>query len=297
MSGREIGQTPKGRLQQIPVSEIVVGYDRIRSTDPVVVKGLADDIAQRGLFTAIALRYDNGKFHLIAGAHRLEAVKALNWGTILSVVFEVDAETAFGMEVSENIMRSQLEPLDMCEAFAREKFLYEEAHPETRHGGDRKSEEVSSGRGVHLIADDGVAEAKSFADMMAETIGRHPRTVRRYLALTGIKSAIRETIRESATSLRLNLRELEALSKVAPELQHDVVSRILDGSCPTVKAALDDVTGRREFSPDERSYDRILVSWSKLSAGIRCRFLNDLAEEDLPEGYVVLRPGQTRTHG
>jgi hypothetical protein len=54
---------------------------------------------------------------------------------------------------------------------ARRKSIYEELHPETKHGGDRKSEEAkSNGNNFHLIP--------SFAEDAAQKTGKTDRTIR-----------------------------------------------------------------------------------------------------------------------
>ena len=81
---------------------------------------------------------------MIAGLHRIEAVKALGWTEITCTISSLEGLQAELAEIDENIVRSDLSVLDYGEMLLRRKEIYEQIHPETRHGGDRKSEEIKA---------------------------------------------------------------------------------------------------------------------------------------------------------
>jgi len=78
-------------------------------------------------------------------------------------------------EIDENLQRCRLTKLEEAEAHKRRKEIYEALHPQTKHGGDRKSKVAkSSGKVCHL---------KSYAEDAAEKTGKKARTVRLRVAL------------------------------------------------------------------------------------------------------------------
>ena len=73
---------PRATYEQIPVASIDVGA-RLRQTDPAWVEALSVLINEQGVLHPISVVHENsGRYSLLAGAHRLDAVKALGWDTI-----------------------------------------------------------------------------------------------------------------------------------------------------------------------------------------------------------------------
>lgn len=69
--------------------------------------------------------------------------------------------------IDENLCRAELSPIDRAKQTARRKAIYLELHPETGHGGDRKSDQVDN------------LSTRSFATETASLIGKDERSVRR----------------------------------------------------------------------------------------------------------------------
>lgn len=105
------------RTQSIIVENIHIG-ERLRAKiDEETVKGLVDSIGALGLRNPISVIFHNdveidGELYdsvpvLVAGLHRLEALKRLGWTTVDCDVFD-DAIDADQWEISENFHRSDL---------------------------------------------------------------------------------------------------------------------------------------------------------------------------------------------
>lgn len=66
---------------QIEIARVHVPVKRARTLDPARVSALAEDMLERGQTTPISVRLDKkdaaGRFVLVEGLHRLEALKAL----------------------------------------------------------------------------------------------------------------------------------------------------------------------------------------------------------------------------
>ena len=69
---------------------------------------LAHSISEIGLLNPVTVRQNNGFYHLVAGAHRLEACKILQWKTIPASLFEGDDLDAELAEIDENLRRNEL---------------------------------------------------------------------------------------------------------------------------------------------------------------------------------------------
>lgn len=133
---------------EIHVSSVYVRPGR-RAVRPDRVQSLADSIRDIGLQNPIVVRADG---RLISGAHRLEAYRLLGRDTIPCRVAPMDGELWEQalrdgnthlvdelQEIDENLQREALTALEQGEMIARRKTIYETLHPETKHGGDRKS--------------------------------------------------------------------------------------------------------------------------------------------------------------
>ena len=119
--------------------------------DEAAVKALAVSIAENGLLSPITVRplqvSRGGRmvdgFEIVAGHHRVKAFRRLGRETIPAFVVELDALRAELALIDENLCRNDLTPAERAAATARRKHIYVWLHPETKHGGDRKSDQVA----------------------------------------------------------------------------------------------------------------------------------------------------------
>lgn len=151
---------------QIPIFQIKVADGR-REASPEAVRELADSIAKVGLLNPITV---DQEYTLIAGLHRLEAAKLLGWSEIECNVSSLEGLMAQLAEIDENIVRKGFSDDEYDEMLLRRKEIYETLHPETKHGGDRKSGKIKM---QNLQLD----SAKSFIQDTADKTGMAPRTV------------------------------------------------------------------------------------------------------------------------
>jgi ParB family chromosome partitioning protein len=109
-------------------------------------------------------------YQLIAGLHRLEAVRKLGRATIQAgVVKGLDADQALLDEIDENLIRAELSPAERALHLSIRKRLYEKLYPETRHGGDRRPGRSSSQ----------IENLKAFVQDTAEKTGKGRSTIAR----------------------------------------------------------------------------------------------------------------------
>ena len=145
---------------------------RLRTVTGATVQYLAESMKIHGLQYPIQVRTDGDRYALVSGAHRLQAARHLAWPHIEAFVLDqLDDDTLALLEIDENLMRAELNPLDRGVFLARRKEIYERLYPETRRGGDRRSDtwheqnEDNSRRGF-------VAETASFSPFSPYTIRR-----------------------------------------------------------------------------------------------------------------------------
>ncbi len=110
-------------------------------------------------------------------------------------------------EIDENLIRCQLTPAQEASAIFRRKAIYEALHPETKHGGDRKSDQV----------DNLATRSERFTAATSDATGKDERTVRRAAARGEALGDDLEAV--AGTSLDKGV-ELDALAKLALGFQH-----------------------------------------------------------------------------
>ena len=109
------------KLQKVWLSEIEVGA-RLRPLDTVAVGLLAKSIEQMGLQTPISVRVvedDRGETPvLIAGYHRLMAMRQLGHETAMCAVHDGNESDARLWEIAENLHRAELSVQERAEHIA-----------------------------------------------------------------------------------------------------------------------------------------------------------------------------------
>ena len=206
---------------QIKIEEIKVNPDRgeVVAAD---VEELADSIKELGLLTAITV---DSEYNLIAGLHRLEAVKSLGWKSIECVVVDLTGLQAELAEIDENFIRRNIPTVEYGELLLRRKQIYETLHPETKNGGDRKSEI----RRAKCASD----PVKSFVQDTAERLGIHESTVRREIQVAKNLTDEAKSIL-SGSDVAINKKTAMQLSRLKPEKQKEVATLLAQGEIKTV---------------------------------------------------------------
>ena len=70
----------------IRIDQIYVPAKRRAEIDPARVESLAENILEEGLRVPISVRQGKGRYVLVAGLQRLEAMKALGEDTLTAIV-------------------------------------------------------------------------------------------------------------------------------------------------------------------------------------------------------------------
>ena len=214
-------------VREVSIAEIVVPEARARRLRDVM--RLVTSLAQSKLIAPILLRRIRGQVGLvlIAGRHRLEAHRVLGRETILARIVEVTDLEAELLELDENLARIELTVLERGEHLLRRKEIYEELHPEVKHGGAPGK----SGGGKR--AKD--ATVASFAEDTFAKTGLSVRTIQDDVKIARLPADARKVI--SGTPIEDQKRVLLQLTRIAPEKQTAIAEALASGRCRTVRQA------------------------------------------------------------
>lgn len=152
-------------MPALPTDLIDIRADA-RAVDETAVAGLAESIADVGLINPIRVRANGDRWEVIAGVHRLNAVRQLGLAEIECIITTDDDLHAELAMIDENLCRAELSPAERARCLARRKAIYQELHPETRQGGSRASSQVET-----------LPRANSFATVTAELTGRSEKSI------------------------------------------------------------------------------------------------------------------------
>lgn len=214
------------QIVDLPINTITVNHRR-RAIRQSAVEDLVESIAQIGLLQPVTVNED---FSLIAGLHRLEAVKRLEWQTIpahVKAMAELDAELA---EIDENLKRNELTALEQGEHLARRKEIYEAQHGKpvdvTKTGGPGRGNKTG----------DTMSPVLSFTENTSAKTGITKRTVQRDVKIgRDIAEDVRDAIRD--TPVADQKTELLKLAQMPTEKQKEVAKKLVTGKAKSVKDA------------------------------------------------------------
>ena len=208
----------------IPINEITVPPDRLRALNKETVASLVASFREIKLQHPITVRLQDKKWILIAGWHRLEAAKRCGWKTIMAMPkTDVDDDHAKLMEIDENLARAELSPAERALHIDKRKKLYEKLHPQTKHGGNRKSPgEKSSRQNGNL---------KRFTEDTAGKTGQSERSVQRDAARGENVKVLPDIV---GTSLDKGA-ELDALAELPEAEQCELAKRAKSGEKVSAK--------------------------------------------------------------
>ena len=221
---------------QIKISEIKINPGR-RDTQQRNVGELARSIAAVGLMNPITVTQDNA---LIAGLHRLEAVKLLGWTEIECTVSDADGLQAELAEIDENFVRAGLSHRELGDLLLRRKELYEAIHPETRQG--QRNGQTAKNENFSLL------ETKSFSQDTAEKLGVSKRTVEQLVQTArDLTPEAKKIIKEADT--KITKGAALKISRLPPDQQEEAATVLtIAPPAPKRQGMMDSEAALREFT-------------------------------------------------
>jgi ParB family transcriptional regulator, chromosome partitioning protein len=85
---------------------------------------LVNSIREHGLIHPIYIRPVDRDFEIISGHRRFQACKALRWKYIPSKIAELSDKDAYEVQLTENLQRRSMDPIEEAESFRRYVFEY-----------------------------------------------------------------------------------------------------------------------------------------------------------------------------
>lgn len=222
--------------QSIKVSLIDIPEGRLRHVDQDWAECLAGMFQETGQKTPIDVIASGKRFTVVAGAHRLTAAKIAKWKDIDARVLEPQGEHAAEElrlhEVLENLARKDFNALERSEALFELKRIYEVLHPDTKAGGDRKSQ-AAKNKGENQNA----SVAPAFCISAADNTGLSRRSIELAVQIfTGLSPETRERLKGTAYAQKQS--DLKALAGLHADDQAHVLELIL-GDRPAVSSIAD----------------------------------------------------------
>ena len=221
----DLNEFPGGENIRISINEIKIHPGR-RKAAPGDVKELANSILEVGLINPIMVDQSHT---LIAGLHRLEAMKLLGRMEIECTISDLAGLQAALAEIDENFVRKDLSDDEFRDLLLRRKEIYESLHPETKatynggaFKGNQHDDEVSRKMRV---------TSKSFAQDTADKLGVSKSTVEREIQTA--KNLTPET-KKIIKGAKVTKSDALKLSRLAPEQQPEAASRLVSGDIHSV---------------------------------------------------------------
>lgn len=228
---------------RLQIKDIIVPAGR-RAVDQQKVEELKDSIRQIGLIYPIVVAWpENGSITLIAGAHRLEAMKQLGHKDILCSmkldISDIDKEL---IEIDENLIRNELHFTERADLLLRRKQIYEELYPETKREATLKQNLPKDG--IRLT------EKPSFVADTSEKTGRSETVIKEELQIAkNLEPEEKKVIREA------DLPKTDAiqLARMPQEERKPIIDLISKGEVKRVREVQPEPEDPIDIAYDEKA--------------------------------------------
>ncbi len=271
-------------FSRVAVSSIHIG-ERLRPIDMDYVEAIAASMSEHGQISPIMIRKTPARkgtpFTLVAGGYRTTAATLLGWTEIDAIVVKADAVEAQLLEISENLYRNELNPLDRAIFVVKYRELWEEKHGKITRGGDQKS----NGHDDHLM----FAKGRSLSEQVQERFGFGPETYKRAARIGQnldpvLRQAVRGTTAENDQSQLLTLAKLprEDQIAVAAALKHTPdVKKVLAFTKPPALVTTPPAPSQSII------LTKLIAAWDEASEETRDSFLEHIGMSNTPNALMA----------
>ncbi|HUO23664.1 MAG TPA: hypothetical protein VMU59_14200 [Caulobacteraceae bacterium] len=274
---------PVDQVFEIDPREIQV-VDRLRPIDSAWGEALGKIMAAEGQQDPCKVCRLPGQagFRLVTGGHRHHG--ALTAGLALKVVLvDADALARRAAEISENLWRKGLDPIDRA-AFVAELVTIHKVRAGVDPQKDGRAVSAETRWSKALAADaqdatDTMSVAYGWSEQVGDKLGLNARTIRRDLALhRGLRPDLAARLR--GLPVASNAGQLRALALLSEADQRAVVEHLVAGA-KTVSAALDIIRQRPlPLQGQDKLQSQFAALWSRLSVRSVRAVLADVVVRD-----------------
>lgn len=261
------------------LAEIHIG-DRLRPIDPAYVEAIAASMAQHGQINPITIRSTPSKnkgatpYTLVAGGYRTSAAELLGWTEIDAIVVEANAVEGQLLEISENLYRNELNPLDRAIFVMKFRELWEE-----KHGKIDRTQNLKIGTRFPKDHDDpsGVfAPGRELSQQVQDRLGFSAASFKR---VNRIGQNLHPTLRQAVrgTEVETDQSKLLKLAKLPADDQVKVAAALRE------KADLKTVLGwlkgpKKPVDPQEEIFNKIALLLTKADDATLRRVLDHIGD-------------------
>jgi ParB/RepB/Spo0J family partition protein len=268
-------QPSSDKVQEINIDDIKVRA-RLRSLNRAKVEELIESIARQGFTDPIEVRiaakwgntYEK-EIVLVAGRHRLEAMKKMGATTIPSFVLPDDRRKAEMREISENLNHAPLTPLEEAEHIANWVELASEEDEIKGHNVPKSR----PGRPKGVIA-----KAAGTLPVKAKTEPAAQKAVRRAIDIAEISPKAKEMAKKNGLDQKYTALLKIAAQKTAKAQLKKVRELVSGGNGQSSERA------SALSATDKKTYKHLINAWkkhlgaffAKASAKVRKKFLAEI---------------------
>lgn len=280
-----------------PVAEIEFG-DRLRPIDDTWAQALGQIMLTEGQKTPIEICRLPGKkgWTLVAGGHRLAGAVHAGLAYIKAIEVDANAIDRRMREVSENLWRKGLEPLERA-AFIAE--LHQLLRARAGVAADASAQSIAANarwqKQVQAEAEDAsanIALAYGWTDQLVEQVGLSRRTLFNDLALHR-RLAPDVIARLRPLPIARNASQLKALAKLSDRDQRKVADMIVTGDARDVSAAITQLQNKPAVDPAAKRLSAFIGSFQRMGVAEKRAALAELATM-LPAGITLDLGGAAR---
>ncbi|QXZ71836.1 ParB/RepB/Spo0J family partition protein [Agrobacterium sp. S7/73] len=269
---------------RVAVSSIHIG-ERLRPIDMDYAEAIAASMSEHGQISPIMIRKTPAKkgtpYTLVAGGYRTTAATLLGWTEIDAIVVKADAVEAQLLEISENLYRNELNPLDRAIFVMKYRELWEEKHGKITRGGDQKSKPQNAG----LVFSAGRELSKLVQERLGISQDKYERAVSIGTKLDPVlKQAVRGTTAENDQSQLLTLAKLprEDQIAIAGALKHTRdVKKVLAFTKPPALVATPPAPSQSII------LTKLIAAWDEASEETRDSFLEHIGMSNTPDALMA----------
>lgn len=215
-------------LDQIKINK------RMREIDPAKVQSLAESIKEIGLINPITISKDHV---LIAGMHRLEAMKLLKKTHIECNISETPIFIDKLKEIDENLVRSELTLIERGDFLRERKRICIENGLCSKNGDNQYNTKNNELRGLPL---DGKAQekTKTFAELTRDSTGFSISKINNDMDSTKkLDAKIKPILNDMLKKKEVTETEVAKINKMTPEKQIKVIEKKKNGEAKKIGEA------------------------------------------------------------